>query len=90
MKLQKATLCALYAVLELAAEPGRTLSAAEIARTYGVSLNHLAKVLRDRMQMKLNNKSRERTLEQIAHLQRLTPAPNLPTLAVRLVVVDQW
>jgi Rrf2 family transcriptional regulator, nitric oxide-sensitive transcriptional repressor len=47
MKLQKATLFALFAVLELARDPSRQLSAAEIATTYGISVNHLAKVLRD-------------------------------------------
>lgn len=46
MRLQKATRCALYAVLELAADPAGQHSAAEIAAKYGVSLNHLAKVLR--------------------------------------------
>ena len=47
MKLQKATLFALLAVLELAREPGRQISATEIADRYGISANHLAKVLRD-------------------------------------------
>ncbi|HEX9808315.1 MAG TPA: Rrf2 family transcriptional regulator [Alphaproteobacteria bacterium] len=47
MKLQKATLFALLAALELARDPTRQLSAAEIAQTYGISANHLAKVLRD-------------------------------------------
>lgn len=47
MKLQKATLFALFAVLELARDPSRQLSASEIAETYGISVNHLAKVLRD-------------------------------------------
>ncbi|MEI7610030.1 MAG: Rrf2 family transcriptional regulator [Rhodospirillaceae bacterium] len=46
MKLQMATRCALYAVLELSAQPERQTSAAEIAEKYGVSSNHLAKVLR--------------------------------------------
>ncbi|MCZ6604391.1 MAG: Rrf2 family transcriptional regulator [Alphaproteobacteria bacterium] len=45
VRLQKATLCALYAVLELAADPSRQVSAAEIAEKYGLSANHLAKVL---------------------------------------------
>lgn len=45
MKLQKASLFALYAVLELAAEPGRQLSATEIADKYGISIHHLAKVM---------------------------------------------
>lgn len=47
MKLQKASRFALYATLELAAHPGEQLSAAEIAGRYGISLNHLAKVMRD-------------------------------------------
>ncbi len=47
MKLQKATLFALFAVLELARDPGRQMSAAEIAEVYGISVNHLAKVLRE-------------------------------------------
>lgn len=47
MKLQKATCFALFAVLELAAAPTRQLAAGEIAEKYGISLHHLAKVLRD-------------------------------------------
>lgn len=47
MKLQKATLFALLAVLELARAPDRQMSAAEIAERHGISVNHLAKVLRD-------------------------------------------
>ena len=47
MRLQKATRCALFAVLELASEPERQLSATDIAEKYQVSSNHLAKVLRD-------------------------------------------
>jgi Rrf2 family protein len=47
MKLQKATYFALFAVLELAADPARQLAAADIADKYGISLHHLAKVLRD-------------------------------------------
>ncbi|MCB2101212.1 MAG: Rrf2 family transcriptional regulator [Rhodobacterales bacterium] len=47
MKMQKATRCALFAVLELARDPGRQLSATDIAEKYGISSNHLAKVLRD-------------------------------------------
>lgn len=45
MRLQQSTRCALYALAELAADPRRSISAAEIAGKYGVSLNHLAKVL---------------------------------------------
>jgi Rrf2 family protein len=47
MKLQKATLFGLYSVLELARDPSRQLSAMDIAERYGISANHLAKVLRD-------------------------------------------
>jgi Rrf2 family protein len=46
MKLQTNTLLALYSVLEFAANPGRHLSAAEVAQKYRVSPHHLAKVLR--------------------------------------------
>ena len=45
MKLQKNTLFALYSVLESASHPARQLSAGEIARKYGISPHHLAKVL---------------------------------------------
>jgi Rrf2 family protein len=45
MKLQTGTRIALYAVLELAADPAAQLSAAEIGARYGVSAHHLAKVL---------------------------------------------
>ena len=47
MKLQKATRFALLATLELARDPARQLSVAEIAEMHGISANHLAKVLRD-------------------------------------------
>jgi len=39
-------MCGLYATLELAAHGGAQVSAGEIAAKYGISLNHLAKVLR--------------------------------------------
>ena len=45
LKLQKNTMLALCGVLEFAAQPGRQLSAAEIAGKYGASPHHLAKVL---------------------------------------------
>jgi Rrf2 family protein len=47
LKLQTGTSLALVSVLEAAADPGRTVSAAEIAEKYGVSIHHLAKVLRE-------------------------------------------
>ncbi len=47
MRLQKATQCALFAVLELARDSENQISAADIAETFGISVNHLAKVLRD-------------------------------------------
>jgi len=45
VKLQTATRLGLYAVLELARDPDRTLSSAELAERFGVSNHHLAKVL---------------------------------------------
>ena len=47
MKLQKASSFALYAVIELAANPAHQLAGTEIAEKYGISAHHLAKVLRD-------------------------------------------
>jgi Rrf2 family protein len=46
LKLQTATRLGLYAILELARDPARTLSAADLAQRFGVSSHHLAKVLR--------------------------------------------
>lgn len=46
MWLQKSSLFALYAVLELAREPERQLATADIAEIYGISGHHLAKVMR--------------------------------------------
>ena len=45
MKLQTTTRLGLYAVLELARDPGQTLSSADLAERFGVSNHHLAKVL---------------------------------------------
>jgi len=53
MKLQKASLFALYAVLELAGDPERQLSATDIADKYAISTHHLAKVLRALVRAKL-------------------------------------
>ncbi|UYN96303.1 MAG: Rrf2 family transcriptional regulator [Enhydrobacter sp.] len=46
MKLQTATRLGLYAALELARDPKRTLSVGELASRFDVSAHHLAKVLR--------------------------------------------
>lgn len=46
MKLNKGSLFALFAVLELAADPERQLSTTDIAGKYGISTHHLAKVMR--------------------------------------------
>jgi Rrf2 family protein len=46
MRLQISTRLALYAVLQLASDPSRQFSAAEIAERFGISVNHLSKVLR--------------------------------------------
>lgn len=53
MRLQKATMCGLYAALELAAHADQQISAAEIAEKYDISLNHLAKVLRTLVRARL-------------------------------------
>jgi Rrf2 family protein len=46
MRVQVATRLALFAVFQLAAEPRRQHAAAEIASRFGISVNHLSKVLR--------------------------------------------
>ena len=46
MRLQQSTILGLYAVLDLAKADGGQLSAADIADRFGVSINHLSKVLR--------------------------------------------
>lgn len=45
MKLQTSTRLGVYAVLDLAAEPDRWLSVAEIAERHHASVNHLSKVM---------------------------------------------
>jgi Rrf2 family protein len=46
MKLQKASRFALYAVLELASRPEGYFTAADLGDTFGISVNHLGKVMR--------------------------------------------
>ena len=46
MKLNKGSLFALFAVLELASDSSRQLSTTDIADKYGISSHHLAKVMR--------------------------------------------
>ena len=46
MKLQQATRCAIWSIVELASRPNEQIRAQELAATYGMSQNHLAKVLR--------------------------------------------
>lgn len=47
MKLNKGSLFALFAVLELAGNADRQLSTTDIAEKYGISTHHLAKVMRN-------------------------------------------
>ncbi|MBI5418725.1 MAG: Rrf2 family transcriptional regulator [Deltaproteobacteria bacterium] len=47
MKLNKGSLFALFAVLELASDSARQLSTTDIAEKYGISTHHLAKVMRN-------------------------------------------
>ena len=46
MRLLKNTSIALCSILEAATDPGRQVVAADVAQKYGVSVHHLAKVLR--------------------------------------------
>jgi Rrf2 family protein len=46
VKLQISSRLALCAALQLAADPSRQFAASEIAERFGISVNHLAKVLR--------------------------------------------
>jgi len=45
MKLQVSSRLAIFALIELAADPDRQVSVAEIGEKYGVSAHHLAKVM---------------------------------------------
>ncbi len=45
MKLQVSSRIAIFALIELAADPERQVSVAEIGQKYGVSAHHLAKVM---------------------------------------------
>jgi Rrf2 family protein len=47
MKLNKASLFALIAVLELASDPNQQISTTDIADKYDISTHHLAKVMRN-------------------------------------------
>lgn len=47
MKLNKASLFALIATLELASAPDQQISTTDIAEKYGISTHHLAKVMRN-------------------------------------------
>lgn len=47
MKLQKATVLGLYAILELADQPDQQLSRLEIAERFSASSHHLSKVMRE-------------------------------------------
>lgn len=46
MKLQQATRYAIWATVHMAANPGSQVSAYDLAKFYGISQHHLAKVLR--------------------------------------------
>lgn len=45
MKLQQATRCAIWAVIELASRPDEQIRAQELAETYRTSKNHLVRIL---------------------------------------------
>ena len=46
LKISEATRIALYAIITLAARPGQRVVISDIADMYGISANHLAKVMR--------------------------------------------
>jgi Rrf2 family protein len=89
MKLQKSTMCGLYAVLELASHADQQISAGDIAEKYDISLNHLAKVLRTLVHARLiesvrgpgggytfiGNPKRVTLLDIIALFEDTTPDP---------------
>ncbi|HJM49197.1 MAG TPA: Rrf2 family transcriptional regulator [Alphaproteobacteria bacterium] len=58
MKLQRSTIFALYAVLELARDPTAQLATGEIAARYGISAHHLAKVMRQLVRARLIRSAR--------------------------------
>ena len=58
MKLQRSTIFALYAVLELARDPQAQLATGEIAARYGISAHHLAKVMRQLVRAQLIQSAR--------------------------------
>ena len=58
MKLQRSTIFALYAVLELARDPESQLATGEIAARYGISAHHLAKVMRQLVRAQLIQSAR--------------------------------
>jgi Rrf2 family protein len=58
MKLQRSTIFALYAVLELARDADTQLATGEIAARYGISAHHLAKVMRQLVRAKLIQSAR--------------------------------
>ncbi|MDP6404053.1 MAG: Rrf2 family transcriptional regulator [Alphaproteobacteria bacterium] len=58
MKLQRSTIFALYAVLELARDADTQLATGEIAARYGISAHHLAKVMRQLVRARLIQSAR--------------------------------
>jgi Rrf2 family protein len=90
VRLQKNSALALCSVIEFALNPGRQVSAAEIAGKYRVSAHHLAKVLSELARGGIvesvrgagggyrfvANARRLTLLDVIERFERMTPAPN--------------
>lgn len=58
MKLQQATRYAIWATVHMAAHPDQQLSASDLAKFYGISQHHLAKVLRTLSMAKILSSTR--------------------------------
>mgnify|MGYP006268635747 CR=1 FL=1 len=95
MKLNKGSLYALLAVLELASDTDRQLSTTEIAEKYGISAHHLAKVMRNLVHAGLVQAVRGvgggyRFSGNVSRTTLLDVIQLFETLESELDVPDQW
>src|SRR5512145_169656 len=95
MKLNKGSLFALFAVLELASDTGRQLSTTDIAEKYGISTHHLAKVMRNLVHAGLVQAVRGvgggyRFAGNVSRTTLLDVIQLFETLESELDVPDQW
>jgi Rrf2 family protein len=95
VKLNKGSLYALLAVLELASDTDRQLSTTEIAEKYGISAHHLAKVMRNLVHAGLVQAVRGvgggyRFAGNVGRTTLLDVIQLFETLGSELDVPDQW